>query len=111
MRNLKTPDFFKFSKIIRKMGLREDLKKVARDVADIKPEDKAKVLNEMQIELLMIFVENIGNAENEIYEFISNVSEKPVKELKDMDFDEFMGILKEIFLSDEIKSFFITALK
>ena len=49
MRSLKTPDFFKFSKIIKKMKVREELKKVAKDVANVKPEEKEQIQNEMQI--------------------------------------------------------------
>lgn len=54
MRSLKTPDFFKFYKIIKKMEIREELKKVAKEVANVKPKEKEQVQNEMQIELFIM---------------------------------------------------------
>jgi len=35
MRSLITPDFFRFTKIVKKMGIREELKKIAKDVANV----------------------------------------------------------------------------
>ena len=59
----------------------------------------------------MIFIENISNAEEEIYSFVANVAEKSVQELKEMDADVFINLIKQIFLDEKIQSFFTTALK
>ena len=64
-----------------------------------------------KLELFMIFIENISNAEEEIYSFVANVAEKSVQELKEMDADVFINLIKQIFLDEKIQSFFTTALK
>lgn len=109
MRKLQSIDFFTFTRIIKKMGIREELKKIAKYVASVKPDEKEVAINEMQIELIMIFVENISNAEDEVYKFISDISEKSVEELKDL--KVFMDSIQTIFADETIKSFFKLALK
>ena len=124
MRKLQTIYFFAFTRIIKKMGIREELKSIAKNIAKIQPsigemteEKRAEELlkmkeiatNEMQVELIMIFVENVGNAESEVYKFISNISEKSIEELKD--FTIFMESIQAIFEDETIKSFFSLALK
>jgi len=124
MRKLTTPDFFIFIRIIKKMGIREELKKLAKDATNIQmPEGKMTeeeradkfekiketAINEMQIEAIMIFVENIGNAEKEVYKFVSAISEKAEKELLDPVI--FMDAMKAIFEDETLKSFFKLALK
>ena len=91
------------------MGIREELKTLAKKAADVKAEDHDAAVNEMQIEIIMIFIENVGNAENEVYKFVADVSEKTQKELKDL--DTFMEAIKSIFADDTIKSFFTLAIK
>jgi len=109
LRKLESPDFFAFTRIIKKMGIREELKKLAKDVSEVKPEEKEIKINEMQIEILMIFVENIASAQNEVYKFIADISGKSFDELKDL--DVFMESIQEIFKDETIKSFFKLALK
>ncbi len=107
MRKLQSTDFFTFTKIIKKMGIRTEIKKLSRELEGTKNREVAE--KEMQIELIMIFVENISNAENEVYKFISDVSEKTIEELKDL--DVFMAAIEAIFADGTIQSFFKSALK
>jgi len=107
MRKLQSNDFFTFTKIIKKMEIREELKVIANNVT--KAKDKEVAQNEMQIEIIMIFIENIANAEHEVYKFVSAISEKSLEELKDL--QTFMDALKAIFEDESIKSFFKLALK
>jgi hypothetical protein len=109
VRKLQSTDFFTFTKIIKKMGIREELKGLAKIVADVKLEEKDVAVNKMQIEIIMIFIENISSAEKEVYKFIADISGKTLDELKDL--DVFMGALQEIFFDETIKSFFKLALK
>jgi hypothetical protein len=111
MRSLMSVDFFKFSKILKKMNVKEELKSITKNVTGLKEEEKAQAQVGMEIELLMLFIENIGSAEKEVYSFISDVSEKTVKELQEMSIDKFIEIIKEIFGDDNFKSFFPSALK
>ena len=107
MRKIQSPDFFTFTKIIKKMGVREEIKKLANDLAT--SENKKVAEKEMEIEMIMIFVENISNAEKEVYKFISDISEKTIEELKDL--TVFMDAIEAIFKEDTIKSFFKLALR
>lgn len=106
------------------MGIREELKVIAKDAANVTypesemtDEEKEKALfkikeakaNEIQIEIIMIFIENISNAEHEVYQFVSNISEKTLEELKDLDI--FVESIEAIFADETIKSFFKLALK
>lgn len=109
MRKLQSTDFFTFTKIIKKMGIREEVKGLAKIVADVKLEEKDVAVNKMQIEIIMIFIENISSAEKEVYKFIADISGKTLDELKDL--DVFMEALQEIFFDETIKSFFKLALK
>ena len=109
MRKLQSTDFFTFTRIIKKMGIREELKKIAKYVASVKSDEKEVAINEMQIELIMIFVENISNAQDEVYKFVSDISEKSVEELKDL--NVFMDSIQTIFADETIKTFFKLALK
>ena len=124
MRKLQSSDFFTFTRIIKKMGIREELKILAKKAGDVQPptgkmtdEERAVQLekikeiatNEMQIEIIMIFIENISNAENEVYKFVADISEKTLKELKDL--NVFMESIQAIFEDETIKSFFKLALK
>jgi len=124
LRKLQSSDFFTFTRIIKKMGIREELKILAKKAGDVQPptgkmtdEERAVQLekikeiatNEMQIEIIMIFIENISNAENEVYKFVADISEKTLKELKDL--NVFMESIQAIFEDETIKSFFKLALK
>ena len=109
MRNITSPDFFTFTRIIKKMDIREELKKIAKYVASVKSDEKEVAINEMQIEIIMIFIENIANAEAEVFKFVSDISEKTVEDLKDPAL--FIESLKEILESESIRSFFTLALK
>lgn len=107
MRKLQSTDFFSFTRIIKKMGIRKEIKDLATTLG--KTKDKEIAEKEMQIELIMIFIENIGNAETEVYKFVANISEKTQEELKDLDI--FMESLEAIFKDKTITSFFKQALK
>lgn len=91
------------------MGIRDELKKIAKYVASVKSGEKEIATNEMQLEIIMIFIENIANAEAEVFKFVSDISEKSVEDLKDPAL--FIESLRGILESESIKSFFTLALK
>lgn len=107
MRKLQSSDFFAFTRIIKKMGIRGEIKELTQTLG--KAKDKETAEKEMQVELIMIFIENIGNAETEIYKFVGSISEKTQEELKEL--DVFMESLQAIFEDKTIGSFFKRALK
>lgn len=111
MRKLKTSDLFGLSKILKKMDIKSDIKALAKDVTGLSDEEKAKASQELQIDLAMLFVENIGSAEKEIYNFLADITENTVEKIKDMDLGDFINLIKELFSQEGLGSFLSTALK
>jgi hypothetical protein len=111
MRNLKTSDLFSLSKIIKKMNIKEDIKALVKNVTGMKPEERQIAEQTMQTDLVMLLIENIGNAEKEVYKLLADISGKTVKEIEDMNIDNFINMIKEIFSQDGIGNFLSVALR
>lgn len=111
MRNLKTSDLFSLSRIIKKMNVKEDLRNLAQDVTGFTKEEKEKLNKTLQIDLLMLFVENLGSAEQEIYKLLGDLQNKSTKEIEAMDLDKFMELMKELLAQESLAKLFTMALK
>ncbi|OLN27524.1 hypothetical protein [Desulfosporosinus metallidurans] len=111
MRKLKTSDIFSLSKIAKKMDIKKEIASVAKDVSNFSPEEKAKAEATMQSNIIMIFIENIGSAEKEVYKFLADISGSTPKEIEDMELPLFLELIKELFSGEGIGSFFSSALK
>lgn len=111
MRNLKTVDLFSLSRILKKMNLKEDIKNLAKDVTGLSEEEKIKAEDEMKISLVMLFAENIGNVEKEVYKLFSDITDKSVKDLQDMNLIDFVNLIKELFEQDGFDDFLKLAVK
>lgn len=111
MRNLKTSDLFTLSKIVKKMNIKNDIKSLAKDITGLTEDEKIKAEQTMQIDLVMLFVENIGSAEKEIYNLFADITSKTAKEIEDMDLDKFIELITELFKQDGISNFLSQALK
>jgi len=110
MRNLKTADLFSLSKIIKKMDIKRDIKALTKDITGVTEAEKIKAEQALQIDLLMLFVDNLGSAEKEIYKFLADVENKTPKEIEDMELDKFVELIKELFAQESLTSLFTTAL-
>lgn len=110
-RNLKTKDLFSFTRIIKKMALREELKKMFVDVTGKTDKEKKQATQEMEINLFLLFIENIGNAEQEAYKFLGDLSGKKPKEIEDQAPEDTIGMIKELFSEEQFKSFLSLAVK
>lgn len=111
MRNLKTADLFSLSRILKKMDIKDEIKKIAKDVTGLAEEDKKKAEQTMQIDLMMIFVENIGSAEKEINKLLSDLTDKTAAEIENLGLTELIDLFKELFNQEGLGSFLSTALK
>jgi hypothetical protein len=105
MRKLKTSDLFSLSRILKKMNIKEDIKKLAKDITGATPEEKKKAEQGMEIDLAMLFVENIGLAEREIYKFFADLTGEAASNIENMDLDKFIDLVKELFNQDGFASF------
>lgn len=82
LRNLKTKDIFKMSKILKKMNLKMD---------DVKGKEQEQVGAEMILKI----IENIHMAEDEVNIFLADISGMTKEEFEDLDIDKFFEIIKE----------------
>jgi len=111
MRGLQFSDLFTFTKIVRKMNIKEDIKGLMTDVTGKSDEEKAKAKERIQIDGIMLFVEHIGDAEQEVYKLLSDISGKTTKEIASSNIKDIMGIIEAIFNDPQFEDFFGQALK
>lgn len=111
MRNLKTSDLFKLSRIIKKMNIKNEIKGLAKDITGDTSEGKKKAEQNLQIDLAMLFAENVGAAEKEIYKFFADLTGKSSTKIENMDLKDFMNLVQELFNEEDIGSFLSTASK
>lgn len=82
---MKTQELIKLSAIVSKLGIKDELKNI----------DKA-TNEEVGKELLMIFINNLYKAEEEVYQFVATRNKISVDEAKEVDiiafFKDFLKI-------------------
>lgn len=110
-RNLKTSDLFSFTRIIKKMNMKKELKEIAKDVTGKTEKEKKQALLGLRADLMLLFVENIGNAEQEIYRFLGSLSDKEAQEIADQSPKDTFAMLGEIMDDESFGNFLSTALK
>lgn len=100
MRNLQTKDLFSLVRVIKEIGVREEIKKVV-----IKQD--IKNVNEIGIDLLFSIIERATEkkAESKIYEFISGPLECSPKEIETMDPLKLIESLSEVANINKWKDF------
>lgn len=111
IRKLITSDLFKMSRIIKKMGIKKDIENLARDTSGLSDAAKKKAEQQLEIDLAMLFVENIGNAEQECYKFLADLSGKKPEEIEKQPPEDTLNMLDELFQQEGFGSFFSTAVK
>ena len=82
MRELKTKDMFKMSKILKKMDLKIDA-------------TVGKTQQQVGAELILSVFENLHLAENEVNEFLADMVDMKVEEFTELPFQKTMEIIKE----------------
>ena len=105
MRNLKTSDIFSACRLLSSIGIREEIKEVARQAE----ESKSKTTKvDMGFDLLFGVIEKATaeNAEKEIYKFIADLFECEWESVRDMDPVELLDKLEQVADLDKWKSFF-----
>jgi hypothetical protein len=103
MLELKGKDLFLLSKIIEKMDIKTKipLMKYSED-----KEEQEAINKKFGIELVVVLVESIYKAEQDIYKLLSNVTKKDIKQIEEMSFKELKDLVTELFSSEEFTSFF-----
>jgi hypothetical protein len=93
MRNLKLKDAFAVSRILKKMHIRPDI---------------VEGMSEQQFgtELVMKFVENIGEAEEEVLAFIADLKGMEPDKLAELDFEEAATLIEDFKNLKGLQGFF-----
>lgn len=103
MRQLKSTDLFAALRVVKEIGVKEEMKQFAQAVAEGRM--SAKTQREMGAELIFGLLANCGSegAEKAFFSFLSGPLEKPVDELRDMDLDVFADTIKEFIASVDLE--------
>lgn len=105
MRNLKTSDIFSACRLLSTIGIREEIKEVARQAEESKTK---KIKVDMGFDLLFGVIEKATTegAEKEIYKFIADIFESDWEYVRDLDPIELLDKLEQVADFDKWKSFF-----
>lgn len=104
MRKLNTSDVFAFARIVKASGMREELKKIIKDVAGQGTED----IEGLGLETILTLLEALAEkkAEKAIYEMLAGPLEKTAEEVETMDLQDLAGNLRMLSEENDLKSFF-----
>ena len=102
MRNLKTSDIFEFARCLRKIGIKEELKKVGIQANNIR--DITSLGFDVLYDLFELATEKQG--ETALYEFLSKPFEMTVEEIENMDIDKLFEGVAQLANADTWKCFF-----
>ena len=105
MRSLRTSDIFSMCRVLTKIGVREEIRAVAKAAEESKGK---KVKVDFGFDLLFGIIEKATqeNAEKEIYKFIGEIFECEWESVRDMDPIELMDKLEEVADFEKWKNFF-----
>lgn len=115
LRALQAKDIFAMTRIISCIGIKEfrscfesdDVKAV---IAAMKNGDKTANVDSVGIAVMIsaadVIINNIGKAEQYIYQFLANLSGMSKKELEELEMLTFIEMITDVFKKDEFKDFF-----
>lgn len=109
MRQLKSTDLFAALRVVKAVGVKDEMKQFAAALSEGRV--NAKTQREMGVELMLGLLANCGTEEAEMafFSFLSGPIEVPVAELRDMDLDVFADKIKSFVASIDLehwKAFF-----
>lgn len=105
MRSLKTSDIFSAARLITKIGVREEIREVAKAAND---GVRKPVQFDLGFDLLFGIMEKATdqNSEKEIYIFIADIFECDWENVRDMDPIEMLDKLEKVASVEKWKDFF-----
>lgn len=107
MRKLNTSDVFAFTRMIKEIGLKEEIKEIASKAT--KEEDVSKLGLDMIFTLIEKFSE--ANSENALYEFLSRPLEVTKEEVGTMDLFDLVEKIMQIADVEKWKTFLKLAIR
>jgi hypothetical protein len=113
---LKAKHLFPFLKLIKAMGAKDLLQRLARLWKEAKEkaggtdtEAAQVVMEEIGLDVVAMLLEKVPDAENEFFGFLSVYTGKKREELDELSFEELVEILKGIVQEANFSSFFQSA--
>lgn len=102
---IKTEVIFKLLKVIKKIGILQEVKGMFKTVSSKSKEELQEIQEDMGMDLVIKIVSNLDLAENEFYELIASIKEINIKQAKELELDETIEVLKALFISEVFKGF------
>ncbi len=110
-RGLRTKDLFSIIRIIKKMNMKGEIKKLVTDITGKTEKEKKVAMQGLKADLMMLFIENIANAEQEIYKFLGDLASKTSQEIENQSPKDTIKMLEELLSTENFGDFLSTALK
>ena len=109
LRTLKSTDLFAVIKLVKKIGL-DNVSKAfeSENIAQLLASNgnEAQVGMAVVLDIAQVVIDRLNDCEKEIYDLLSQVSNLSVKEVKELDMDEFVEMLIELIQKDDFKNTF-----
>ncbi|WP_042401694.1 MULTISPECIES: hypothetical protein [Clostridium] len=107
MRKLNTSDVFAFTRLVKEIGLKEEIKNITAKVAE---ETDVKALG---IDIIFTLIEKFSevNSENALYEFLSRPLEISKEEVGTMDLFDLVEKIMQIADVEKWKTFLKLAIR
>ena len=106
IRPLLTGDLFTLSRIMKKLGLKDEIKKAIAPYLSKKDDGgMAKAQQELGATIAFMVIENLYQAEAEINTFVGTLTGKTVKEVEKLPMGEYIGLLVEAFSQPGVLDF------
>lgn len=102
---LKTELMFKLLKVVKKIGILQELKSFYKNVSTKNQEELEQLQAEVGMDLVIRIISDFDKAEEEFYELIACAKEIDVNQARELDFSETEEVLKAIFSSGVFKGF------
>lgn len=112
MRGLQTKDLGLFSKIISKLEIKSEAKKLFLTIDPTGKSDeeieteKKEAENKLAFDVGMLLIENYWKAEKDIHRLLANLTGKTIKEVEKLPLNELIELLQELAKDESFKSFF-----
>ena len=105
MRKINTSDIFKFSRIIKKSNVKEN---IAKAIDEIDAKSKAKITEKAGIKVMIALFESCGEPGVEllIYDLIGGIAEINPDTIAEQPFEDTFEILKQISRENNMMNFF-----
>ncbi len=115
LKPLTSKDSFSMIKIIRKFGVGEFKKcfdpklvgQIVNEQGEVKGEKLASIVGvNIAFDVASIVLENLPNCEDEIYDFLTQISDMKRKDIEKMSMVTFFEMIVDVVQKEEFKDFF-----